>query len=170
MMMVMSMTGYGMDTLFIDDVAISVEMRSVNSRYLDVITKLPRTLFELEIDIKKIIQSYIQRGRIEVYISISGGTLEERTLTVDWDLLDQYMKQLTLIQSKYKLTDPIPLTAITEMKELFDIVEQKGLDQTIHKKILVTVERAIEKVVETRKMEGAFLQKDIVKRLTNVEQ
>lgn len=170
MMMVMSMTGYGQDTLSIDDVAITVEIRSVNSRYLDIITKLPRNLLALELDIKKVIQRYVHRGRIDVYISITGGALEERSLSVDWHLLDQYMEQLDLIQVKYGLSDDIPISAITEIDELFHISERSDQNGDIHNKILTTVENAIKQVMASRKSEGEFLQNDIEKRLVAVDE
>lgn len=169
-MMVMSMTGYGQDTLSIDDVAITVEIRSVNSRYLDIITKLPRNLLALELDIKKVIQRYVHRGRIDVYISITGGALEERSLSVDWHLLDQYMEQLDLIQVKYGLSDDIPISAITEIDELFHISERSDQNGDIHNKILTTVENAIKQVMASRKSEGEFLQNDIEKRLVAVDE
>ena len=70
--MVMSMTGYGSDGFHIEETTITVEIKSVNSRYLDFIPKIPRTLQELEIEMKNIIQSYFHRGRIELYITIAG--------------------------------------------------------------------------------------------------
>src|SRR5699024_10594970 len=75
MMLVKSMTGYGRDTFHIDGTTITVEMKSVNSRYLDFAPKVPRILQAFELDIKKKIQAYFERGRIEVYVSITGEAL-----------------------------------------------------------------------------------------------
>lgn len=169
-MMVMSMTGYGIDTLNLHDVAITVEIRSLNSRYLDIITKLPRNLLALELDIKKVVQKYVQRGRIDVYLSITGGSLEERSLSVDWGLLDQYIEQLKSIQHMYDFPDELFLSDIVGIEEIFHIVEHNDQDSEIHNKILATVESAMQQVLTTRKSEGEFLKKDIIKHLTVVEE
>ena len=70
--MVMSMTGYGRDTIHMDDVTIIIEIRSVNHRFLDVSAKLSRSFVYLEDTFKKVIQSYIHRGSVDLCIDITG--------------------------------------------------------------------------------------------------
>src|SRR5690625_1028920 len=101
--MAMSMTGYASDTFHIEETTVTVEIRSVNSRYLDFIPKIPRTPHNMEMDIKHIIQNHFHRGRIEVYISIAGDCLVNKQMHVDWKLMDQFLEHLTYAKKKYDL-------------------------------------------------------------------
>lgn len=170
MTLVMSMTGYGIETFHIDDVTLTVEVRTVNSRYLDFKAHIPRSLNDLELEIKKIVQTYIERGRVELYISTSGSTLEERSLHVDWHLMDQYFEQIAVIKDRYKLTGDIPLSVITTMEELLSIKEEKRSNDLLHNFVLTSVETVMKQVIKTRKTEGAFLMEDIERRLLQISQ
>lgn len=169
MMLVRSMTGYGSETFHRGDMTLTVEIRTVNSRFLDFIAKIPRSLYELEIEFKKIIQTYFERGRVELYISAKGSLLEERSLYVDWDLMDEFFKQLGSVKERYDLKGDIPISIITAMDELFQIKEEKRADDAIHQFILNSVEEVAKQVQRSRETEGAFIMKDILKRLENVE-
>lgn len=169
-MLVMSMTGYGIETFHLDDVTLTVEIRSVNSRYLDFIAKIPRSLYELELDMKKIIQTYFGRGRVELYISTAGSVLEERSLHVDWQLMDEFFSQIKHIKNRYALSGDIPLSIITTMDELFAIKEKNRKDDYLHQFILNSVEKVAKQVLLTRKSEGKFLMNDIEHRLSLIEE
>lgn len=164
--MVMSMTGYGIETFHLDDLTITVEIRTINSRYLDFKANIPRSLYDLEIEMKKTIQTYIERGRVELYISVSGSTLEERSLHVDWELMDEYIQQIEAIKARYQLAGDIPLSVITTMDELLSIKEEKQANDDLHNFILSSIKSVMKKVVSTRTSEGAFLMKDIKDRLS----
>lgn len=167
--MVMSMTGYGIDTFHLEETTITVEIRSVNSRYLDFIPKIPRSLHELEMDIKNIIQANFVRGRIEVYISITGDYLTNKTLQVDYHLINQYINQMKIVQNKYGLVGDLPLTALTSNEDLFSIEETKTSSDSIKQLLLHSVEKAAKQVLVNRESEGAFLIKDIIKRIKSIE-
>src|SRR5690625_691181 len=121
--MAMSMTGYGIDTFHIEETLITVEIRSVNSRYLDFIPKIPRPLHHVEMDIKHIIQNYFRRGRIEVYISIAGNYLVNKKLYADWELIDQFMDHIERAKNRYNLTDNTPISTLTSIDDLFTVQE-----------------------------------------------
>lgn len=164
----MSMTGYGIETFHVDDLTLTIEIRTVNSRYLDIKAHIPRSLNELELDMKKMIQTYIERGRVDLYISANGSTLEERSLHVDWDLMDEYFEQIEAVKTRYHLTGDIPLSVITSMEELLSIEEERQTSDGLHDFVLNGIEQVIKKVVTTRRSEGAFLMEDIEKRLTYI--
>src|SRR5699024_6497834 len=96
-------TGYGSQQLDDNEFHISVEMRSVNNRYLDIITKIPRSWSHLEMDIKKILQSHFERGRIEVFITITGNAFTHKKLQLDWQLLNQFIENMEEVKRTYKL-------------------------------------------------------------------
>lgn len=167
--MVMSMTGYGIDTFHIESTTITVEIRSVNSRYLDFIPKIPRSLYDLEVDIKNIIQAHFHRGRIEVYISITGNYLTSKALQVDSQLLDQYIKSIKEVQNAYKIEEDIPLSVLTSNENLFIIEETKNPSDTLKPLLLESMEKAAKLVLSNRESEGAFLINDILNRVKKIE-
>src|SRR5690625_4330332 len=146
--MVMSMTGYGSDSFNLEDTTITVEIKSVNSRYLDFIPKIPRTLQELEIEIKHLIQDYFQRGRIELYITIVGDYLTNKTLTVDWNLIDQYLAKMKEVKKRYHLDDDISLSSIIGKDELFTVQETKIAADSFKSRLLESIEQAAKQVLE----------------------
>lgn len=164
------MTGYGEHRTEYNGMDIAIEMRSVNNRYLDIVTKLPRTFSHLEIDIKKIVQSYFKRGRIEVYLSLSGDIRTNKTLHIDWDLLDQLMNQLRLVQEKYALSGSIPIETITMMDGVFSIDDQ-GIDtSTLDSLLKETIHSVCHDLRAHRTSEGAFLMEDIENKLAIVKE
>ncbi len=169
--MVMSMTGYGNETFHLEnDTVLHVEIRTVNSRYLDFKAHIPRSLYHLELAMKKLVQAYIERGRVDVYITTIGSPLEDKSLQVDWDLMDKYIEQIRKIQSRYHLTREIPISIITAMDDLISVNEEKKHNEELDEKILQSIEIVLEKVKETRQKEGNFLIKDIQKRIEHIEQ
>lgn len=163
--MVKSMTGYGSDTFYLDGTSVTVEIKSVNSRYLDYIPKLPRSLQDQELEIKKCMQRYFHRGRIEVYVSLTGKSLADKGWQVDWDLMDQYMENMQEVKARYGLTEEIPLSVIAAEEALFSVVEEADGKKAIRPLLLDSVANAAEQVVENRKHEGAFLLKDMKRRI-----
>lgn len=166
--MVMSMTGYGNHTVKSEEMTISAEVRTVNSRYLDFSPKIPQSFNFLEGDIKAIIQQYFHRGRIEVFLFVSGQQLEQKTIQVNWDLIDEYVAQLKKAQKRYDLSESLPVTMLTQVDGLLTIDEQEHDYAHIKAPILEAIKHACEKVCDVRNKEGLFLFEDIQKRLDNI--
>jgi len=167
--MVMSMTGYGSDIFHIDGTTITVEIRSVNSRYLDFIPKMPRSFHEFELEMKQMVQSHFHRGRIEVYITLTGQPLADKSMVVDWELLDHYIEKLTEMKERYDLAEMISLATITDQENLVTVVETNKELDSLHEQLLTSLEKAISKVIANRQSEGAFLKNDIVERIITIK-
>ncbi|MBP1968157.1 uncharacterized protein (TIGR00255 family) [Virgibacillus natechei] len=164
-MMTISMTGYGRSVLNVEDKTIVVEIRTVNHRYLDFTAKIPRTFLFLEGQIKKIIQSYFGRGRIEVFVSIEGETFLQKTVKTDWDLMDQYMDQLRMAKSRYDLIGDIPATILTSIPDLITIQEPEYQPDELQAFILECTEQSCKRVLKMREEEGIFLDHDLRERI-----
>ncbi len=164
-----SMTGYGRDQITIENNTINVEIKSINHRFLDVVLKLPRSLLFLEEKIKRIIAKTFHRGRIEVFISIEGTGFVSRTLTTDWALLDEYMNELKQAKERYQLSGDIPIAMLTALPEIITIHEKEQQPHELIGHVLKSTERAVLKVFEMRKEEGAFLAKDLTDRIKTVQ-
>ncbi|WP_226035023.1 YicC/YloC family endoribonuclease [Aquibacillus saliphilus] len=165
----MSMTGYGRNVVHLNNTAISVEIRSVNHRFIDISTKIPRSLLVMEERMKKIIQSFFNRGRIEIFITIEGEGLIKHTLSVNWDLMDQYIKSVHEVKNKYNLDGSIPIDMVTNIDELFTIKENEQEFDSMHETILSALESACSKVVEMRQKEGEELVRDLVDRIKIIQ-
>lgn len=95
------MTGFGRSKVENDTFQITVEMKSVNHRFLEMSIRLPKQMMVFEDKIRKIIAKQVRRGRIEVSISITGEGLVERKLTVNWELLEQYQSIMENIKGNF---------------------------------------------------------------------
>lgn len=162
------MTGYGTDQVQIDDTLITVEVKTINHRFLDFNPKIPRSMLFLEEQIKKIIQSYFSRGKIEVYIQIEGENLAQRRLVTDWNLMDQYVRQLKEIQDRYNLSGEIPISMINAIPELLSVQEREQNHRKLEEAILNSIDMACAQVLQRRIEEGSFLIKDIKERVNSI--
>ncbi|WP_117151679.1 YicC/YloC family endoribonuclease [Paraliobacillus quinghaiensis] len=164
------MTGYGRDVLKLEDTTISVEIRSVNHRFLDVSMKMPRNFYVIEDKIKSVIQQYFARGKFDLFITIEGKELVKRNLDIDWELLDQYDDAIQQMKSRYHLDDHVVAAMISRMEEVVTIQEIEQETDQIKETIIMSVHNACQKLAEMRDVEGQALKDDIVLRLENMEQ
>ncbi|MCD5322626.1 MULTISPECIES: YicC/YloC family endoribonuclease [Pontibacillus] len=166
--MVRSMTGYGRSSRTIQETSITVEIKTVNHRFLDITPKMPRSLLYLEEKIKKALQHPFIRGRVELFITIEGNALTKRQVKTDWELLDQYIQQLKEAKERYGLQEEISVNVLTKLEDLFTIQELEEHEDRMESVILSCVNEAAEKVVSMRVREGEALQEDLKDRLNKV--
>jgi len=167
--MLKSMTGYGRDVFQIGSTTVTVEIRTVNHRFLDFTAKIPRSFLFLEDKIKKVVQSFFQRGRIEVFIGIEGEGFVKKSLKVDWHLMDQYMEQINNAQKSYQLKGDIPASIVSSLPELIEIQEKEQQPDQLKDSILESVTCACEQVKTMQMQEGNYLDEDIKKRIENIK-
>src|SRR5690606_25178890 len=98
--------------------------------------------------------------------SIAGNYLTNKSLIVDWDLMDQYITKFNEAKERYQLADNLSLSSIISNEELFTIQETKTETDSFKSLLLKSVESAAKQVNENRKSEGAFLLEDIMKRIS----
>lgn len=168
MTMVRSMTGYGMHTVHVEDTTMTVEIRSVNHRFLDATVKLPRNFLFLETNIKKVIQSNFSRGKIEVYIAMEGDSLVRKRLNTDWEMMDKYIEQINMAIDRYTLKKEIPATIMTSIPDIISIQEITHQPDGLKKDLLEAAAIACEQVQIMRKEEGSFLKEDLIKRIAMI--
>lgn len=166
--MVKSMTGYGKETIQIEQHILSIEMRSINHRFLDITMKMPRNLLFLEENFKKVIKHFFSRGKIEVFITISGQGNIRKNLQVDWDLLDQYMAHLNQIKKQHQLEGEIPASILVSLPDIFEVYEEEEMDDDLKEILQNVLKKACLELLAMRETEGAFLAKDILERLSRM--
>ncbi|MUK89490.1 YicC family protein [Ornithinibacillus sp. L9] len=166
--MVMSMTGYGRESIEMENTTITVEIRTVNHRFLDFTPKIPRSLLYLEDKIKKVAQSHFNRGRIEVFISIEGEKFVQKKLHTDWELMDQFFSDIQEARNRYQLSGEIPVTMLTSIPELITLQENDSQPTGLQEAIIQSIEKACIQVNKRRLEEGQFLSNDILERVKTI--
>ncbi len=167
--MVRSMTGYGREVIHSGDTAVTVEVRGVNHRFLNIAVKSPRTILFMEEQIKKVLQSYFQRGHLDVYINIDGDGMIQKELKTDWDLLAQYMDHFDQAKKQYELEGKIPASIITAIPDLMTVQEVEMESDVFFDIILTGVHGACEKMKDMSQKEGDFLFRDLHNRIKTIE-
>lgn len=145
--------------------AVTVEIKSVNHRFLEYNMRMPRQLLMIEDKIKKKISEHVNRGRVEVFITLTGTGYINSKVNVDWQLLDEFFHSIKAIQEKYKLDGQITLHDLIAREEFISVDEEHSGNEEVEDLILTAVERATKQLREMRMMEGKVLEKDIHNQL-----
>ena len=167
--MISSMTGYGHGQASKKKTTAVAEVRTVNNRYLEVSSRLPRTLALRENDVKELIRTKLSRGKVSVSITMTQGSAEELPVKVNVTAAKAYHKLLTELKKSMKLRDAITLDHLLKFPE---VLETDGLDQddeeewTLARQALL---EALESCVVMRQREGGELLKDLLHRLKLIE-
>ena len=159
--MIKSMTGFGRHKEVVGGRDILCEIKSVNSRYLDISVKLPRLFSSLEDRVKKLAAGYISRGKVEIYISVESIEGEKTDLSLNKEYLDSFIRLLSGIKDEYSLSGDITLSLIANKNEVF-VVHKVDEDLEVAKE-------AFSRFIEMRICEGTRLQADLIGNLEEIE-
>ena len=163
--MIKSMTGFGRCEVQEAERKIVVEMKSVNHRYLDVNIKMPKKLNFFEAAIRNELKSYIQRGKVDVFITYEDYTESNVCVKYNKELAAEYMGYLNQIAEDFSLDNDVRVSCLSRYPEVFTM-EERTIDE---EKLWILLERAIkgaaEGFVETRIKEGENLRDDLLEKL-----
>jgi uncharacterized protein (TIGR00255 family) len=165
-----SMTGYGkIDTVY-NGLSISVELKTVNNRFLEISTKAPRDLMPFENQFKKQIQKKLQRGSVFFNINITGRSTDNLESVINQDVVKSYLAAGKALESNLALTNDLSLSTLLGLPDV--IQGDKGLvvDEDLVKVLSELVDQALDKLVEMRFSEGEHMAKDIIERITLIEE
>ncbi|UOR12784.1 YicC/YloC family endoribonuclease [Halobacillus amylolyticus] len=163
------MTGYGRYTVEAENTALTIELRSVNHRFLDISPKIPRSFLFLEEAMKRQIKDKLHRGRIDLYITVEGENLLDKRLEADDLLLDQYINKLNSIQEQYRLTGEISIDMVTRLDGIFTVQERDHKSDQMKEAVLEALSHSISDLVEMRRQEGKRLAEELISRLAAVK-
>lgn len=155
------MTGFGRSKKSTDFFSLSVEIKTVNHRFSEFYIRMPRQFNKIEDKIKKKLSSLIHRGRIEVFVTVEGEGIVNRTVLVDWNLLDHYVQTIAAIKQKYDFDTGLTLQDLLGREDIIHIEEEEAGDEKLEKIFLEAVEEAAASVIQMRQTEGSALEKDI---------
>jgi uncharacterized protein (TIGR00255 family) len=164
-----SMTGYGEASSQIRGTKVTVQVRSLNHRHLDLQLRVPREYLSFEEDIRKVIREKIARGRLDVFINRAPGRSQGRKLELDEELLAQYLAIFGRVKKKYGLSGELSVSLLSSVPELFHFrevevdagVERQGLFKAL------TV--ALGRLERAREREGRHLKFDMQSQLSHLK-
>ncbi|MHB2148994.1 YicC/YloC family endoribonuclease [Calditrichota bacterium LG25] len=165
-----SMTGYGKAVLSNEYFMVSVEIKGVNNRFLDLSVRLPKELSSEEIQVREFLKNKVIRGKIFVYVNVEQSQQNGSELFVDWQAAEKKVKQLNALRERFKLADELKLTHLLMFPELFVMDLESVVEAQIRPLLLGALEKATQEFVQMREQEGANLLQDMRQRMRKIEE
>lgn len=155
------MTGYGRAVETVNGREYTVELRSVNNRYLDCSVRLPRILSFAEDAVKQAVKTSVSRGKVDVYISLRSEGGEEVSIQLNKNVLEGYLSAMRQMVTEFGVADDISVSTVSRLPEVF-IVEKPQVDEEqLLNDLMSVVRKALEGYDAMRCTEGAALDKDL---------
>ena len=166
--MVRSMTGFGRAEVVENNKRYTVELKSVNHRYLDLSVKTPRALSCLDGNVRAEIKKYLSRGKVDVYISYENLSESEAELKYNHDLASKYAAFVQEISDEFGLENDLRATRLASFPDVFEVIEENDDEDELWAGLKKAVDGACEKMVEARTVEGENLVKDLIPKPDNL--
>lgn len=168
--MIKSMTGFGRSEISEGQRKISVEMKSVNHRYLEVGIKMPKKLNVFEARIRDVLKQYANRGKIDIFISYEDLTENKVLLKYNEDIAVEYMQIFDKMAEKFDISKDITVAGLSRYPEVITMEDMPIDEDELWHFIEKAVRQACEQFVNTRIIEGENLKKDLLSKLDNMSE
>lgn len=165
-----SMTGYGEASQNIKGAKVTVQIRSVNHRHLDLQVRAPREYLSFEEDVRKLMRAKISRGRIDLYVNRYAGKGQSRKLEMDEALVGQYVAGVSQLQKKYKLAGEIGVSLLSTIPDVFHVREVEIDSASERQAVMKALTAALRKLDQAREREGAHLRADMESQITHLRE
>jgi len=159
------MTGFGKAEVKQNGIFVSVEMKSLNSRFLEVITKLPKILQPKEFEIRELIRQKVSRGKITVSIDIEIDPIYLMPFKINFDFVSHVVKLLKEIKKKTKVKGEIKLEHLLMFREIFESNSMDNISDEHWEVVKKAIDEALDKLVLARRKEGIEISRDIENRI-----
>ena len=166
--MVKSMTGYGRAVETVNGREFTVEIRSVNNRYLDCTVKLPRSFSFAEEAVKAAVKAAVSRGKVDVYISVRSETEADVQVTLNKPVLEGYLAAMRQMVADYGVKDDISVSALSRMSDVFVVDKPKADEDQLKADLLSVVDKALLAYDAMRVTEGLALENDLRSRANTI--
>ena len=167
--MIKSMTGYGSAKGTADGLELSIELKSVNNRYLDTTVRMPRSYIFAEDAVKSLVQGHISRGKVDVFITVTSTAAENVVVTVNEALAESYIKALRQISENYGIADEVSNVTIGRFQDVL-VAEKKEADrEAVAAGICAILENALREFDAMRAREGVRLREDMLQHLGEIQ-
>ena len=159
------MTGYGKAIKELDGRTLTIELKSVNNRFLDINNKMPKILLFAEDRLRKEIQAAISRGRVDVFISYVDNRETEKKVVVDLGLAKGYFEAGNVLNSSLSLTNDMSTTAFFRLPDVVKPMQEDDDSELLLELVASTVKEALQNMNKMRAIEGEKLKADILSRV-----
>lgn len=167
--MVLSMTGYGRARLTLHGCDITVEIKSVNSRYFEYSSRLPRGYSFLEDKLKKLVNGKIARGKAELNLTIVNVEAPDTVITPNVELARQYKDAMDEMARQLGMRNDVTLSGLCRFPDMFSAVHAEADEAELWQDVQAVAAAALENFVAMRAAEGAKLREDVLARLCTLE-
>ncbi|HEY1233317.1 MAG TPA: YicC/YloC family endoribonuclease [Candidatus Binatia bacterium] len=164
-----SMTGYGEASQNVSGAKVTVQIRSLNHRHLDLQLRVPREYLSFEETIRKAVREKIARGRIDLFINRYGTKPQARKLEMSDALVGQYIASLKQLKKKYRLAGELGLSSLAQVPELFHIREVEADHAGERDAVLKALGSALKKLESSREREGRQLRIDMESQMKHLK-
>ncbi len=164
MTLIKSMTGYGRAVETVNGREFTVELRSVNNRYLDCNVKLPRSVSFAEDAVKQAVKNAVSRGKVDVYISIRSEAAEDTTISLNKAAVEGYLSAMRQMAQEYDIRDDVSVSLLSRMPEVFTVERSETDEEQLQADLLGVVQQALANYDAMRCTEGAALDADLRSR------
>lgn len=163
--MIKSMTGFGRAEVSTEERKFTVELKSVNHRYLDMNIKMPKKLNFFETAIRNLLKSHIERGKIDTFITYEDFTQDNVSLKYNKQIAAEYLKFFKMMEEEFGLDNDIRVSELSRYPEVLVLEEQQPDEKEIWSLLEKAIKTACIQFTNTRISEGENLKKDILKKL-----
>ena len=165
LVMLKSMTGFGRCENITDEYKISVEMKAVNHRYLDLSIKMPKKFNYFEASIRTLLKKYIQRGKVDLLINYEDYTEGNLCLKYNRALAAEYMDYFNRMAEEFDIQNDVKVSTLAKFPEVFSMEQVPDDEEHLWEILSVALEEAAETFVRSREAEGEHLKKDLLGKL-----
>lgn len=166
--MIKSMTGFGRCEAVTDECKISVEIKAVNHRYLDLSIKMPKKFNYFEAAMRTLLKDYIQRGKVDVFITYEDYTEDQVSLKYNSTLAAEYMKNFEKMAEQFGLEDDVTVSMLSRCPEVLTMEQVPEDEEHMWAMLREVLKGAAENFVETRLREGENLKNDLIGKLDHM--
>jgi len=168
MTLVKSMTGYGRAVETVNGREFTVELRSVNNRYLDCTVKLPRSLSFAEDAVKQAVKHTISRGKVDVFITVHSEGAADVKVSLNTAMVEGYLAAMKQMVSDYDVRDDISVSLLSRMSEVFTVEKPEVDEEQLLADLMGVVNKALQSYDAMRAAEGKALENDLRSRGTTI--
>ncbi len=163
--MIKSMTGFGRAEVTENNRKFTVELKSVNHRYLDMNIKLPKSLNFFESSIRQELKNYIARGKVDVFITYENQAEATSSIRYQKSLAEEYLRYLREMSADFGLENDVRVSTLARMPEVLVMEEEDTDEEELWKSLKKALDQAAEAFVQTRIVEGEHLKEDLIAKL-----
>ena len=164
MTLIKSMTGYGRAVETVNGREFTVELRSVNNRYLDCTVKMPRSLSFAEEAVKQAVKASVSRGKVDVFITVKSENTDDTKISLNAAVVEGYLAAMRQMVETYGVRDDISVSTLSRMNDVFTVEKPEVDEQQLKADLMSVLEKALAGYDAMRCTEGAALDKDLRSR------